>query len=130
MARSSAAVKSELWSRNGRRSSWRAAQICRHDRRRRLGRLGRLALAMRAASCSLPIREAILLSDGMAITLSDDQSLPLSELVIEVSFRHAPAAPRQAEVNQATILTFARNALTAQIEAITKAYGPIPHEIQ
>jgi len=56
-------------------------------------------------------------------------SLPDSELVIEVSFRCAPDAARQPELNQATILTFARDALTAQIDAITKAHGAIPHEL-
>ena len=53
----------------------------------------------------------------------------LSELVIEVSFRCAPDATREPEVNQATILTFARDALTAQISAITNAHGSIPHEL-
>ena len=77
-----------------------------------------------------PIREAILLPDGMAITLSDDPSLPLSELVIEVSFRCAPDATRVPEINQATILTFARDALTAQINALTKRYGLIPNELR
>ena len=76
-----------------------------------------------------PIREAIRLPDGMAITLSDNPSLPLSELVIEVSFRCSPDATRVPEVNQATILTFARDALTAQINAITKAHAHIPHEL-
>jgi len=76
-----------------------------------------------------PIREALLLPDGMAITLSDAPALPDSELVIEVSFRCAPDAARQPELNQATILTFARDALTAQIDAITKAHGAIPHEL-
>jgi len=75
------------------------------------------------------IREAILLPDGMAITLSDNPSLPLSELVIEVSFRCAPDAMRVPEINQATILTFARDALTAHINAITKAHGHVPHEL-
>ena len=84
---------------------------------------------MAKRAISTPVREAILLPDGMAITLSDNPSLPLSELVIEVSFRCAPDATRPAEVNQGTILTFARDALTAQIEAITKAHGPIPHEL-
>jgi hypothetical protein len=76
-----------------------------------------------------PIREVIHLPDGMAITLSDDPSLPLSELVIEVSFRCTPDITRHAHVNQAAILTFARDALTAQIEAITREHGPIPHEL-
>jgi len=76
-----------------------------------------------------PIREAIQLPDGMAITLSDDPRVPLSELVIEVSFRCAPDAARAPKVNQATILTFARDALTAQIDAITKTHGHIPHEL-
>jgi hypothetical protein len=76
-----------------------------------------------------PIREAIVLPDGMAITLSDDASLPLSELVIEISFRCAPDGTRRARVNQATILTFARDALTAQIEAITREHGPIPFKL-
>jgi hypothetical protein len=76
-----------------------------------------------------PIREAIRLPDGMAITLSDDPSLPLSELVIEVSLRGAPDTTRHAQVNLATILTFARDTLTAQIEAITREHGPIPHEL-
>jgi hypothetical protein len=76
-----------------------------------------------------PIREIIRLPDGMAITLSDDPSLPLSELVIEISFRCAPDKTRHAQVNQATILTFARDSLTAQIEAITREHGPIPHEL-
>jgi len=53
-----------------------------------------------------PIREAILLPDGMAITLSDAPALPDSELVIEASLRCTPDATRQAEINQATILTF------------------------
>jgi hypothetical protein len=91
------------------------------------GNKGEKRMAKRAIST--PVREAILLPDGMAITLSDNPSLPLSELVIEVSFRCAPDATRPAEVNQGTILTFARDALTAQIEAITKAHGPIPHEL-
>jgi hypothetical protein len=76
-----------------------------------------------------PIREVIRLPVGMAITLSDDPSLPLSELVIEVSFRCKPDTTRHAHVNQATILTFARDALTAQIEAITREHGTIPHEL-
>jgi len=38
-------------------------------------------------------------------------------------------ANAQHVLNQATILTFARDALTAQIEAITKRQGPIPHEL-
>lgn len=76
-----------------------------------------------------PIREVIRLPDGMAITLSDDPSLPLSELVVEISFRCVPDATRHADVNQATILTFARDALTAQIDAIMREHGPIPHEL-
>ena len=76
-----------------------------------------------------PIREAIQLPDGMAITLSDDASLPLSELVIEISFRCTLDNTRHAQVNQATILTFARDALTAQIEAIAHEHGPIPFEL-
>jgi hypothetical protein len=76
-----------------------------------------------------PIREVIRLPDGMAITLSDDPSLPLSELVIEVSFRCTPDAIRHTQVNQATILTFARDAITAQIEAITREHGSIPQEL-
>jgi hypothetical protein len=76
-----------------------------------------------------PIREVIRLPDGMAITLSHDPSLPLSELVIEISFRCAPDKTRQAQVNQATILTFARDSLTAQIEAISREHGPIPNEL-
>ena len=76
-----------------------------------------------------PIREVIALPDGMAITLSDDATLPLSELVIEISFRCTPDKTRHAQINQATILTFARDALTAQIEAITREHGPIPHEL-
>lgn len=76
-----------------------------------------------------PVREAIVLPDGMAITLSDDASLPLSELVIEISFRRTPDKTRHARVNQATILTFARDALSAQIEAITREHGPIPFEL-
>jgi hypothetical protein len=66
----------------------------------------------------------------MAITLSDNPSLPLSELVIEVSFRCEHNSTRPPVVDQATILTFARDALTAQIEAITKKHGRIPHELQ
>jgi D-amino-acid dehydrogenase len=66
---------------------------------------------------------------AMGITLSDNPSLPLSELVIEVSFRCAPDAAPVPELNQAAILTFARDALTAQIDAITKAHGTIPHEL-
>jgi hypothetical protein len=84
---------------------------------------------MAKRAINTPIREAILLPDGMVMTLSDDQSLLRSELAIEVSFRCAPDATRPAAVNQATILTFARDALTAQIEAITKAHGPIPNEL-
>ncbi len=76
-----------------------------------------------------PIREVIGLPDGMAITLSDDPSLPLSELVIEISFRCTPDTTRQAAVTQVTILTFARDALSAQIEAIRREHGPIPHEL-
>jgi hypothetical protein len=76
-----------------------------------------------------PIREAIALPDGMAITLSDAPELPDSELVIEISFRCAPDGTRAPEVNQATILTFARDALNAQIKAITNGHGPIPHEL-
>ena len=76
-----------------------------------------------------PIRETILLPDGMVITLSDAPALPDSELAIEVSFRCAPDVGRVAEVNQATILTFARDALSAQIDAITNAHGTIPHEM-
>jgi hypothetical protein len=76
-----------------------------------------------------PIREALQLPDGMAITLSDNPSIVASELVIEIAFRCAPDATRITELNQATILTFARDALTAQIEAITKRQGPIPHEL-
>jgi hypothetical protein len=76
-----------------------------------------------------PIREVIRLPDGMAITLSDDPSLPLSELVIEISFRCTPDTTRHTEVNQATILTFARDAITAQIGAITRQHGSIPHEL-
>jgi hypothetical protein len=48
-----------------------------------------------------PIREVIRLPDGMAITL-DDPSLPLSQLVIEISFRCTPDTTRHTEVNQAT----------------------------
>jgi hypothetical protein len=76
-----------------------------------------------------PIREVIALVDGMAITLSDSASLPFSELVIELSFRCAPDATRVPELNQATILTFARDALTRQIEAITHKHGAVPHEL-
>jgi hypothetical protein len=76
-----------------------------------------------------PIREAIQLPDGMAITLSDEASLPLSELVIEISFRCSPDRTRHTQVNQATILAFARDALTAQIEAITREHGLIPDEL-
>jgi hypothetical protein len=76
-----------------------------------------------------PVRKAIPLPDGMEITLSDHPSLPDSELVIEVSFRWAPDATRVPALNQTTILTFARDALNAQINAITKAHGPIPHEL-
>ena len=47
-----------------------------------------------------PIREAILVPDGMAITLSDAPALPGSELVIEISFRCAPQAARAPELNQ------------------------------
>ena len=78
---------------------------------------------------STPIREAIAVPDGMAITLSDNPSLVASELVIEVSFRCAPDEARLPELNQATILTFARDALTAQIEAISRDHGPVPHEL-
>src|SRR5262245_16174654 len=85
---------------------------------------------MAKRAINTPIREAIMLPDGMAITLSDNPSLPLSELVIEVSFRCAPEATRVPEINQATILTFARDSLTAQIEAITKKHGRIPHELK
>ena len=59
-----------------------------------------------------PIREVIRLPDGMAMTLSDDLSLPLSELVIEISFRCRPDTTRHTQINQATILAFARDALT------------------
>jgi hypothetical protein len=76
-----------------------------------------------------PIREVIRLPDGMAITLSEDPSLPLSELVIEISFRCTSDRNRHPRVNQATILTFARDALTAQIEAITREHGPIPRDL-
>ena len=76
-----------------------------------------------------PIREVIRLPDGMAITLSDNPSLPLSELVIEISFRCKPDATRHTQINQATILTFARDALTTQIEGITRDHRPIPHEL-
>jgi hypothetical protein len=75
------------------------------------------------------IREVIGLPDGMAITLSDDPSLPLSELVIEISFRCTTDTTRHTQINQATILTFARDALTAQIKAITREHGTIPHEL-
>jgi hypothetical protein len=75
------------------------------------------------------IREVIRLPDGMGITMSDDPSLPLSELVIEISFRSTPDTTRHTEVNQATILAFARDALTAQIKAIAREHGPIPHEV-
>jgi hypothetical protein len=78
---------------------------------------------------STPIREAIALPDGMAITLSDNPSLVASELVIEVSFRCAPDKTRVPQLNQATILTFARDALTVQIDAITKDHGTVPHEL-
>ena len=77
-----------------------------------------------------PIREAIALPDGMAITLSDNASLPQAELVIEISFRCTPDEARHAQVNQATILTFARDALTAQIEAIRREHGPIPQSFR
>jgi hypothetical protein len=85
--------------------------------------------AMDKRKIDTPVREVIQLPDGMAITLSDHPSLPLSELVIEVSFRCDPDTGRVPEVNQATILTFARDALTAQIDAITKRHGRIPHEL-
>ena len=65
----------------------------------------------------------------MSITLSDDPRLPASELVIEVSFRCAPDKARVPQLNQATILTFARDALTAQIDAIARDHGHVPHEI-
>jgi hypothetical protein len=85
--------------------------------------------AMTKRAIDTPIREAVHLPDGMAITLSDNASLPLSELVIEISFRCAPDKNRHAQVNHATILTFARDALNAQIAAITREHGPIPHEL-
>jgi hypothetical protein len=84
---------------------------------------------MTKRAINTPIREAIRLPDGMAITLSDDPSLTLSELVIEISFRCTPDTARHAQINQATILTFARDPLIAQIEAITREHGSIPHEV-
>ena len=76
-----------------------------------------------------PIREAILLPDGMAITLFG-QSKPAALGTRDRSFVPMRTRCNQAgRSQQATILTFARDALTAQIEVIAKAHGPIPHEL-
>ena len=77
-----------------------------------------------------PIRTSSLQPGRITLTLSDAESLMNAELVIEIAFRGALDPGQPAAINQAIVLAIVRNAIVAQIQAISQTHGPIPEEPQ
>ena len=76
-----------------------------------------------------PIRNASHRRDGLQLMLSDVADLADdAELVIQIAYRGMLDECRSAAINQAIVLALTRNALNAQIRAISQAHGPIPEE--